>query len=413
MYGPLSSLATLEHGRTRRISSYDRTGGNRDCITIPAGRAVTIAAINGAGCIRHVWFTINHPDPLYRRALVLRMYWDGEKEPSVNCPVGDFFGQGWGEQYSFISLPLAAAPSNGRALNCYFPMPFARGARIEIVNESAEPCRSFYYYVDYEELQAPARDSGRFHAVWNRNVSRPAQGVENEWGALGATARNLTNACNHVILDARGRGHYVGVNYYVECPSTMWYGEGDDMWFIDGEAWPPSLHGTGTEDYFNSSWCPKEVYMHPYFGYPRVNEGQTGWLGRTHCYRFHIEEPIRFEKSLHGSIEIGHADSLTADVVTVAYWYQAEPHKRMPALPPYAQRGNMPHIGPREIHQWREAFRQAHGGKAVWGNEGLPKALAGTLERKLRKTAKRLAPPAAVRASAAEVRKQKKMLDER
>ena len=130
----------------------------------------------------------------------------------------------------------------------------------------------------------------------------------------------------------RAQGHYVGVNYFVDCPTPLWYGEGDDMFLVDGEPWPGSLHGTGTEDYFNSSWCPKELYAHPYFGYARVN-GETGWLGRTHCYRFHLEDPVYFEKSLRASIEHGHANSLTLDLATVAYWYQTEPHKTFRADP--------------------------------------------------------------------------------
>ncbi len=408
MNGPLSHLATLTSARTKRISSYDRTGGNADCINIPAGETVTIAEIDGPGVIRHIWVTISHPDPMYRRNVVLRMYWDGVRNPSVECPVGDFFGQGWGEHYNYVSLPLCASPREGRALNSYFPMPFADGARIEIENQSERKCDSFYYYIDYEKTDGLADDQGRFHALWNRSIHTPSQGVENEWAMFNVQAANLTDEFNHLIVEARGRGHYVGVNYYVDSPTPLWYGEGDDMWFIDGEAWPPSLHGTGTEDYFNTAWSPTEHYLHPYFGYARVNGGETGWLGRTHVYRFHLEDPIRFSKSLRGSIEVGHADCLTADVVTVAYWYQAPPLRKLAKLPPVEKRQNMPAIGAVEMHRWREAFRILHGGKAVWGNENLPKKVEKALSAKAKKT--KLYSPEAKRAAEDELKKQKRML---
>lgn len=377
MAGPLAELGRLRVARTRRISSYDRTGGNTDCIRIEAGETATIAEINGSGVIRHIWCTIAHEDPMHRRNMVLRMYWDGAQEPSVESPIGDFFGQGWGEEYNYAALPLCAAPAKGKAMNCYFPMPFAEGARIEVWNDSEKACNAFYYYVDYEECGVEGQ--GRFHACWRRTLHVPVGGVENEWNAIFApAARNVTDRYNHVIIDTRGRGHYVGVNYYVDSPSPIWYGEGDDMWFVDGEEWPPTLHGTGTEDYFNCAWCPREVYVHPYFGYARVNEGQTGWLGRTHCYRFHIEDPICFAKSLRGSMEVGHANCVMADVVTVAYWYQV-PAVGVVRVPERAGRQNMPVLTAVDIHTWREAFRQVHGGKDVWGNEKLPKKMVKEL----------------------------------
>ena len=120
-----------------------------------------------------------------------------------------------------------------------------------------------------------------------------------------------------------------------------------------------------------TGWCPKEVYLHPYFGYARVN-GETGWLGRTHCYRFHIEDPIYFETSIRGSIEHGHANSLTLDIATVAYWYQTEPHKPFPAFPEKAKRQPLPAISASDIHRWRDSWRREMGGGPLWGNEGLP-----------------------------------------
>ncbi|MDX9753107.1 MAG: DUF2961 domain-containing protein [bacterium] len=367
--GLLDTLAVKKEAVSKRISSYDRTGGNSDRLRIEPGETVTIAEMDGPGIIKHIWCTIDHPDPNYRRMLVIRMYWDEEPNPSVESPLGEFFGQGWSEHYNFTSLPLAAAPAGGRALNCYFPMPFRQKARITIENQSEQACRSFYYYVDYEEHQSISPDLLYFHAWYNQEITEPAKGDENEWGTLRETTDTTTsNQENYLIIDATGEGHYVGVNYYVNCPSPMWYGEGDDMWQIDGNEWPYSLHGTGTEDYFNSSWCPKEVYQHPFFGYPRVNN-DIGYLGRTHCYRFHLQDPIIFKNSLHGSIEHGHANSMTLELATVAYWYQSEPHKSFPALPAAKDRIPKPSIGFTDIHKWRAEWRKARGNETLWGNE--------------------------------------------
>jgi hypothetical protein len=371
MWSPLGGIYQLrEQIKTKRISSFDRSGGNADFIPIPAGQAVDIATIPGAGIIKHIWITINTKDPFIRRNAVLRMYWDGEENPSVESPIGDFFGQGWGEEYNFISLPLAAAPVNGRALNSYFPMPFGNGARITIDNQSELDITSFYYYVDYEIHPEVPVSMGRFHARWNRKITEvhPEEG-ETEWGVIAPQGKNPTDANNYVFADIEGKGHFVGINYYVDSPGPMWYGEGDDMWIIDGDEWPGSLHGTGTEDFFNSSWCPNELYAHPYFGYARI-PNKLGWMGRTHCYRFLLEDPIYFEKSLRASIEHGHDNNLTLDLSTVAYWYQTEPHKVFLPLPAKENRVNMPEIQVADVHRWRHEWRKAMGGGTkLWGNE--------------------------------------------
>ncbi len=372
MAGPLDRLFTLGSGRTRRFSSYDRSGGNADSIAIAAGDTATLAEIDRPGIIRHIWITVACRDPMIRRNAVLRAYWDGEDHPSVECPLGDFFGQGWGEHYPFASLPLAAGPAGGRALVSYLPMPFSR-ARLTLVNESEARIDAFYYYVDYEELAAEPAEAGRFHAHWRREVTdageRDPGGRENEWGVLGPAPQNASDRGNFVFLEAEGRGHVAGVHYFVDNPGPMWYGEGDDMWLIDGEPWPGSAHGTGTEDFFNGAWSPNELFAHPYFGYARVPES-VGWLGRTHCYRFFIEDPIRFQKAVCGSIEHGHANCLTLDICAVTYWYQTEPHRPFPALPPREARQNMPVLGAREVHRWRDAWRRTlGGGSRLWGHE--------------------------------------------
>lgn len=370
--GDLMDLAHLREGlRSKRVSSYDRTGGNNDRFEhIADGERKTLFDVKGAGIIDHIWITIAPPPPdLSRNDIILRMYWDGEKNPSVEAPIGPFFGQGWNESYNFSSLPLAAGPRQGRALVCYFPMPFSDGARIEIENDSGREISAFYYYVDYVQMDKLPEDMGRFHAWYHHKLTEALPEGENEWSILGPQGKNTTGDGNYLIADIKGKGHFVGVNYYVHCPTPVWYGEGDDMIFIDGESWPPSLHGTGTEDYFNTSWSPKALFSHPYYGYARVND-DIGWLGRTHVYRFNITDPIYFDKSLRFTIEHGHNNNLTLDLASVAYWYQREPHAKFPPFPTRAERAPKPFIGPVDIHRWRDAWRKSKGSKpTLWGNE--------------------------------------------
>ena len=151
---PTLELARLQTGaKSRRVSSYDVTGGNADNLpNIASGTRRTIFDVKGAGVITHIWVTIAPPPPtLSRHDIVLRMYWDGESQPSVEAPIGDFFGQGWDESYPFASLPLAAGPREGRAMVCYFAMPFANGARIEIENDTGQAIDAFYYYADRQD----------------------------------------------------------------------------------------------------------------------------------------------------------------------------------------------------------------------------------------------------------------------
>ncbi|BDA80595.1 hypothetical protein LPTSP3_g35250 [Leptospira kobayashii] len=357
--------------KSERISSYDRSGGNDDFIVIPKNSKVTIANISGAGVIKHIWFTLASKDPMIRRNAILRIYWDKNLHPSVEVPLGDFFGQGWGEEYILNSLPLVAAPKKGKALNSFIPMPFSSEARIEIENQSDLEIPSFYFYIDYESMKSEPASKLRFHAWWNKSVTEPAtdSGKENEWSLLGETEKApLHTKNNYTILKTKGKGHFIGLNLYVDSPTPMWYGEGDDAIQIDGEVWPPRLHGTGTEDLFNTAWCPKEVFMHPYFGYPRISDG-TGWLGRTHLYRFWIESPLAFERNFQFTIEHGHANSLTLDLVSVAYWYQEIINEPMPVLPKKELRQNQPEINFRHIHKWRDSFRSEKGKGLIWGHE--------------------------------------------
>jgi hypothetical protein len=338
---PLGGLARLRECTTRRISSWDRTGGNDDRLHIRPGESATIAEIGGAGCINHIWCTLECDDAAFLRKVVLRAFWDGEDEPSIEVPIGDFFGLGHARTHNFWSLPLQMSPEDGRAFNCFFPMPFALGARITASNECSDHEVILYYYVDYEGYAALPEGLGRFHAQWRR--VNPCAGIDptnltfDEYAHGG---KNLTGAANYVILDAEGHGHYVGCTLSVhnlrQTEEYNWYGEGDDMIFVDGERFPPSLHGTGTEDYFNTAWCPTQEYSSPYHGV--ILPGGPNWSGQIGVYRFHIEDPVCFRESIRVTIEHGHNNNRSDDYASTAYWYQTEPHKPFPALLPVEER---------------------------------------------------------------------------
>jgi hypothetical protein len=367
----LGDLARIRTGvKTKRVSSYDRSGGNNDRFEgIKNGETRELFNVPGAGIINHIWITIAPPpENLSRNDIILRMYWDGNAFPSVESPIGPFFGQGWTESYPFVSLPLAAGPVDGRGMVSYFAMPFAKGARIEVENQTGRSIDAFYYFIDYVEVEKLPEDTGRFCAWYNHELTEALPDGENEWGTLAPQGNNPDGKGNYVFADIKGKGHYVGVNYYVHSPSPMWYGEGDDMIFIDGSE-TPTLYGTGTEDYFNTSWCPKALYTHPYYGYARVND-DVGWLGRTHVYRFHIADPVYFDKSLKVTIEHGHNNCLTLDLASVAYWYQAPPLAKLPPIPNKEARKPKSFISVPDMHKWRDAWRKAHGGDdQLWGNE--------------------------------------------
>jgi hypothetical protein len=332
----LLNLAKMPSGvRSRRFSSYDTTGGNADFWTIKAGQTATLAEMKGAGCIRHIWMTTGEEDHTLRR-LVLRMYWDGEESPSVACPLGDFFGLGHGKANYWQSLPLQAFYL---AMNCWFPMPFAKGARVTITNDSDKDVYALYFYIDYQEWPECPADLGRFCANWRRElVVRKAE--QEGPNRLGKTQRlNTTGKDNYLVLDAQGRGHYVGCCLHVDTNEPGWWGEGDDMFFVDGEPWPPNLHGTGTEDYFCGAWNYNKLnvpYCTPYYGYSF--KGNADYTGKHSQYRFHVEDPVYFQKSLRFSIEHGHANDRQGDWTSTAYWYQVGRTKMLPEIPPFEQR---------------------------------------------------------------------------
>ncbi len=367
----LFDLAKIQQGvKSKRVSSYDRSGANGDNIpNIRPGEKRTIFDVNGAGIINHIWITIAPPpERLSRNDIILRMYWDGAAFPAVESPIGPFFGQGWNESYPFSSLPLAAGPVDGRGMVCYFAMPFANGAKIEIENQNDIEISAFYFFVDYTEVKQLPDGLGRFRAWYNHQLTEALPDGENEWDTLGPQGKNPKGERNYLIADVNGKGHYVGINYYVHSPSPMWYGEGDDMIFIDGSELP-TLNGTGTEDFFNTSWCPKVPFTHPYYGYARLNN-DIGWLGRTHVYRFHIADPIYFDKSLRVTIEHGHNNCLTLDLASVAYWYQQPPLNKLAPIPSKVERKPKPFINESNIHKWRHEWRKSKDSSpTLWGNE--------------------------------------------
>ncbi|OMF38081.1 hypothetical protein BK133_03650 [Paenibacillus sp. FSL H8-0548] len=370
----MNNLYLRKEGISRRSSSWDTTGGNADNVRIASGKSYTIADITGSGVVQHIWMTISSADIHYFRKILIRMYWDGEVEPSVEVPVGDFFGVGHGVASHYVSLPLNMITTPGiiedkAAMNCFFEMPFGNGARMEVTNECQKDI-IVYYYVDYVEKPVPD-DAFRFHAQFRRemptagtiDLSRLKEEHDKQDDAFWANnkvndIKNTDGSENYIIFEAEGEGHYVGCNLSIDnidpIPGNSWFGEGDDMFFIDGEPWPPRLHGTGTEDYFCAAWCyPSGKYDGPYHGIslaaplrgnghswtePNIIPTELEYSGKWTTYRFHIVDPILFRKSITFSIEHGHGNSQSNDYSSVAYWYQREPHKTFPMIVPVERR---------------------------------------------------------------------------
>ncbi|MCC6352917.1 MAG: DUF2961 domain-containing protein [Verrucomicrobiae bacterium] len=324
---PLAGIERLKAFEARRESSCDPDwrSGNSDRKPIDPGQTLTLCDLEGPGIIAHIWFTISHPSPFYSRLMTLRVYWDGEEHPSVECPIGDFFGIGHGVDQAFNSLPIRVT-SEGRARNCYWPMPFRKRARITVTNDADKPCRSLYYYIDWQKHGSLPPDTAYFHAMYRQE--HPA--------VMGQ---------NYLLADIVGRGHYVGTIQSVYHSSGGWYGEGDDFFFIDGEK-EPSLRGTGTEDYFCDAWGFRQQDG-PFYGTPLWEGGKPG--GRGTAYRFHIPDPVVFRRSLRAEIEHKGSqefpDGTRSGFIerddlmsSVAIWYQTEPHKPWPMLPPGPER---------------------------------------------------------------------------
>jgi hypothetical protein len=344
--GALADLYRLSNAKTRSISPENLTGAKgqggmatkgtaseaaRDLgqgwkvnpfVIIEPGATFTLGEITGSGAIQHIWMT---PTGNWRQS-ILRMYWDGEAQPSVETPVGDFFAMGWGAYAQVSSLAVCVNP--GSAFNSYWVMPFRKGARITIENRNTEAVR-FYYQIDYTLSDVPS-DAAYFHAQFRRVNPLPYKQV-------------------YTIVDGvKGHGQYVGTYMAWGVNNTGWWGEGEIKFYMDGDRDFPTINGTGTEDYFLGSYnfenrAKKEYqeFTTPYSGLIQVikPDGLYQSQQRFGLYRWHIVDPIRFETDLRVTIQAlgwrsgGRYLPLMDDIASVAYWYQTEPHAAFPALP--------------------------------------------------------------------------------
>ena len=284
----------------------------RPCITLAPAAVTTLMDVDGPGCIRHIWITVNEK---HLRNIVLRMY--GEEAPSVEVPLGDFFCNACLHTAQIVAVPINVNPTNG--MNCYFPMPFARHAKITVENLLPdEGIDGFFYTINFEELDEPAGDA-YFHARFNRT-------------------NPLRYGDDYTILDGvEGSGNFVGCYMTWQQNNNGWWGEGEVKMFLDGDTEFPTICGTGTEDYFGGAWCFNKTFSSPFLGYPFGGENRTG--ARHSLYRFHVLDAIHFHSSLKVTIQaIGWRDKgrylpLQDDISSVAYFYLKEPHKPFPALP--------------------------------------------------------------------------------
>lgn len=368
--GLLADLTQSREARSARSSSWDQSGKNRDNWVIAPGATVVLTDIQGPGNITHIWMTqtcrllppigsihgsllpmfageeipngmgVNGEvvDPDYYRKVLLKIFWDDQEHPSVLVPLGDFFGLLNSISGTYSSLPLSVSAieseefsfGGSAAFNSYFHMPFNKRCRIEIENQNTVPYVQ-YFYIDYELYKEPlSADTLYFHSQWRRE--NPCDGWAPDLHVHGPEmthASNLDGNGNYVILEAEGKGHYVGCNLAVRHFQGTWWGEGDDMFFIDDDTWPPSLHGTGSEDYFGHAWGMQRNAF-PMNG-SIINEQDLP--GIQHSYRFHITDPVRFEKKLRVTMEHGHANHLSDDWASTAYWYQTLPSKPFGILP--------------------------------------------------------------------------------
>jgi hypothetical protein len=291
-------------------------------IVINPGQTFTLAEIKTSGAIQHIWMT---PTGNWRLS-ILRMYWDDEQNPSVEVPVGDFFAMGWGKYARISSLPLCVNP--GSAFNSYWPMPFRKSAKITMENLDDKPM-TIYYQIDYTQTDVPS-DAAYFHAQYRRVNPLPYKQA-------------------YTILDnVKGKGQYVGTYLAWGVHNNGWWGEGEIKFYMDGDKDYPTIAGTGTEDYFNGSYNFEnkekhqyEEFTSPYSGLAQVikPDGLYQSQERFGLYRWHIPDPVRFDKDLRVTIQaLGWQSGrrylpLMDDISSVAYWYQTEPHVSFPQLP--------------------------------------------------------------------------------
>ena len=346
-------LARLRNRTTGRVSSWDTTGRNADRWTVPAGKTRVLADIAGPAQITHIWMT----QPNHYRQVLLKFTFDDAAHPSVLVPLGDFFCLGHGIVSSFQSMLFSASTASslansfdqGCALNAYVPMPFRKRCVVELINQAKEDHLQ-YFYIDYETL-APedvSDDLGYFHAEFRRANPFGGWGHEIPVNTREADIANKGRtawANNYVILETLGRGHYLGCNLSVTNFQGTWWGEGDDMIWVDGYKWPPDLHGTGSEDYLNQAWgMQPNAFMRngsSIFEGDTSSQGRGGlWSGAggyQTSYVFHLENPVRFQKEIKVTIEHGHGNHLANEMSSTAYWYAQQPTK-VADPPPVAKR---------------------------------------------------------------------------
>ncbi|MFN8374568.1 MAG: glycoside hydrolase family 172 protein [Anaerolineae bacterium] len=291
-------------------------------INIAPRQVVTLADITGPGAIQHIWLTV-HPE--WWRRLVIRFYWDNEAAPSIEVPLGDFFCNGWGVRCNVTSLAVCANPAGG--FNSYWEMPFRKHARITLESLTDDEIRGFYYQITYTLTDVP-EDAGYLHAQWRRSNPLPSKTV-------------------HTLLDGvQGQGHYVGTYLAWGVNNNGWWGEGEIKFYMDDDKDFPTICGTGTEDYFGGAWNFEHpmgqygVFSSPYTGLPQVikPDGLYQSQQRFGMYRWHITDPIRFQKALRVTIQaLGWRTGrgylpLQDDIASTVFWYQREPHAPFPAL---------------------------------------------------------------------------------
>jgi len=285
----------------------------------------------GPGIITHIWFTIAARSDTHLKEIVLRGYWDGHDKPSIETPIGDFFGLNLGQYFIYESAYLACSP--GKSLNCYFAMPYKKSARFTVTNEGKAQIGAFYSNIDYKTVPSLPDDSLYFHAQYRQ--AAPCVPMKAEGG------KNPNGKDNYVFAETRGRGHLMGVTFGVLQNADGWWGEGDDMIFVDDES-KPLINGTGSEDYLLGSWDfggqdTATPFAHRFYGAPYIVAAErTG--GRYCVYRWHGDNPVTFERYLKHTIEHGHANDRGDNFFSTCYWYQSEPFTDFPALAPMAER---------------------------------------------------------------------------
>jgi len=314
-------MATLDEGSAAHAARDLGQGWKvNPFVVIQPGETFTMAEMDGPGAIQHIWMTPTGN----RRFSIFRIYWDDETEPSVEVPVGDFFANGWGGYAHVNSLAVCVNP--GSAYNCYWTMPFREKCRITMTNIDMEPMR-LYYQIDYTLTDIPD-DAAYFHAQFRRVNPLPYKEV-------------------YTIVDGiKGKGHYVGTYLCWGVNNNGWWGEGEIKFYMDGDKQFPTIAGTGTEDYFCGSYNfdvggTYEAFTTAYAGLPQIirPDGSYRSQMRFGLYRWHIPDPIRFEKDLRVTIQAlgwrsgGRYLPLQDDIASVAFWYQAEPHQKFPELP--------------------------------------------------------------------------------